>query len=130
MNACALTWLAGWLADMERCSCIKTSGWPQLYEIDLNFATTYQMLGANVVVDNFHLQDGLLCCLGHICVLSSERAKMIWESHDIRVEGNFDIEKPMAMLQKNFYWPKLRQEVSKYIRSCTTYAIAKPTTKK
>jgi hypothetical protein len=22
LNACALTWLAGWLADMERCSCI------------------------------------------------------------------------------------------------------------
>jgi hypothetical protein len=34
------------------------------------------------------------------------------------------------MLQKNFYWWKLRHEVSKYIRSRTTYTIAKPTTKK
>jgi hypothetical protein len=44
----------------------ETSRWPQLYETDADFATAYQMLGANVIVDNFHLQDGLLCCLGHI----------------------------------------------------------------
>jgi hypothetical protein len=34
------------------------------------------------------------------------------------------------MLQKHFYWPKLRQEVNKYIRSYTAYAIGKHTTKK
>jgi hypothetical protein len=34
------------------------------------------------------------------------------------------------MLQKHFYWPKIRQEVSKYIRSRTACAIAKLTTKK
>ena len=50
----------------------ETYGWPQLYETYLNFATTYQMLGGNVIVDNFHLQDGLLCHLRHICVPSSE----------------------------------------------------------
>jgi hypothetical protein len=50
----------------------ETSGWPQLYETYLDFATTYQRLGANAVVDNFHIQDGLLCRLGHIFVPSSE----------------------------------------------------------
>ena len=43
---------------------------------------------------------------------------------------HFSIEKTVAMLQKYFYWPKLRQEVGKYIRSCTACAIAKQTTKK
>jgi hypothetical protein len=71
----------------------ETSGWPQLYETEPDFATTYQMLGANTVVDNFHLQDGLLCRLGHICVPSSKQAKMIWESHYSRVEGHFGAEK-------------------------------------
>jgi hypothetical protein len=33
----------------------ETYGWPQLYETDPDFSTTYQMLGENVVVDNFHL---------------------------------------------------------------------------
>jgi hypothetical protein len=55
----------------------ETSRWPQLYEIDPDFATTYQMVGENVVVNNFHIQDGLLCRLGHICVPSRERAKLI-----------------------------------------------------
>jgi hypothetical protein len=85
----------------------ETSIWPQLYEIDPDFATTYQMLGANVVVDNFHLQDGLLCHLGHIFVPSSERVKLIWEAHYSRVAGHFGVEKIVAMLQKHFYWPKL-----------------------
>jgi hypothetical protein len=97
----------------------ETSGWPQLYERDPNFTTTYQMLGTNTVVIDFHLQDGLLCHLGHLCVPSSERVKLIWEAHYIRVAGHFDIEKIVEVLQKHFYWPKLRQDVSKYIRSCT-----------
>jgi hypothetical protein len=81
----------------------ETFGWPQLYEIDPEVSTTYQMLGANTVVNNFHLQDELLCRLGHICVPSSERAKLIWEAHYIWVVGHFTIEKTMMMLQKHFY---------------------------
>jgi hypothetical protein len=81
----------------------ETSGWPQLYEIDPGFTTTYQMLGTNAIVNNFHLQDGLLCRLGNICVPSSERAKMIWESHYSWVAGNFGIEKTVAMLHKHLY---------------------------
>jgi hypothetical protein len=46
----------------------ETSGWPQLYETDPDFATTYQMLGENKVVDNFHLQDGLLCLPDYVYV--------------------------------------------------------------
>jgi hypothetical protein len=36
----------------------------------------------------------------------------------------------VAVLQRYFYRPKLRQDVSKYIRSCTVCIIAKLTTKK
>jgi hypothetical protein len=50
----------------------ETSGWPHLYETDPDFTNTYQMLGANTTVTNFHLQDGLLCHLGHLCIPSSE----------------------------------------------------------
>ena len=44
--------------------------------------------------------------------------------------GHFGIEKTMAVLQKYFYWPKLRQDVNRYIKSCTACVIAKPTVKK
>jgi hypothetical protein len=55
---------------------------------------------------------------------------MIWEAHYNRVAGHFGVEKTVVVLHKHFYWPKLRQDVSKYIRSCTAYAISKPTIKK
>ena len=94
-----------------------------------NFATTYQLVSAGTPVANFHLQDGLLCHLGHLCVPSSERAKMIWEAHYSWVAGHFGLDKTVAVLQKCFYWPKLRQDVNKYIRSCTSRAITKRTIK-
>jgi hypothetical protein len=108
----------------------ETSGWLHLYEIDLDFSTTYQLLGANSVVANFHLQYGLLCRLGHIYVPSSEHTKMIWNAHYSQVVGHFGIKNIVEVLQKHFYWPKLRQDVDNYIRSYTTCTIAKPTTKK
>ena len=44
--------------------------------------------------------------------------------------GDFGVEKTVVILQKHFYWKKLRQDVSKYIRSYTACVIAKPTIKK
>jgi hypothetical protein len=61
------------------------------------------MLGTKSVVANLHLQDGLLCCMGHLCVPSSEHAKMIWEAHYSQVAGHFGVEKTVAVLQKHFY---------------------------
>jgi hypothetical protein len=97
----------------------EASEWPQLYQQDPDFATTYQLLGTGVNVTDFHIQDGMLCHLGHLCVPTSERAKMIWEAHYSRMAGHFGMEKTVVILQKHFYWPKLRQDVNKYIISCT-----------
>jgi hypothetical protein len=44
--------------------------------------------------------------------------------------GHFGMEKTVVILQKHFYWPKLQQDISKYIRSYTAYAITKPSIKK
>jgi hypothetical protein len=98
--------------------------------MDLDFANTYHMLGANTIVNNFHIQDRFLCHSGHLCIPSSERTKLIWEAHYSRVVGNFGVEKTMEVLQRYFYWPKLRQDVSKYIWSYTSYTISKLSIKK
>ena len=85
----------------------ETFGWSQLYASDPNFATTYQAVSEGTPYANFHLQDGLLCHLGHLYVPSSEHTKLIWESHYSRVAGHFGVDKTVAVLQKYFYWPKL-----------------------
>ena len=108
----------------------ETSEWSQLYSSDSDFTTTYQLLEVGTPVADFYLQDGLLCHLGHLCVPSSECGKFIREAHYSRVAGHFGVEKTVAVLHKYFYWPKLRQDVSRYIRSCTACAIAKSTIKK
>jgi hypothetical protein len=108
----------------------EISDWPLLYTSDLEFVHTYNTLLEVKQVPNFHLQDDLLCHLGHLCVPSSEHAKMIWEAHYSRVTGHFRVEKTMAVLQTYFYWLTLRQDVGKYIKSCTSCAIAKLTIKK
>ena len=81
-------------------------------------------------VPKFHLQDALLCHMGHLCVPLSEHAKMIWEVHYSRVARHFGAEKTVAILHKYFYWLNLWHDVGKYIRSCIAYAIAKPSIKK
>jgi hypothetical protein len=108
----------------------ETSDWPLLYTSDSKFVHTYNTLLAGKQVPNFHIQDALLCHLGHLYVPSSECAKMIWEAHYSRVAGHFRVKKTMAVLQKYFYWSNLRQDVKKYIKSCIACAIAKPTIKK
>jgi hypothetical protein len=44
--------------------------------------------------------------------------------------GHFGMEKIVVVLQKKIYWPKLRQDVDKYIISCTACVISKPAIKK
>jgi hypothetical protein len=78
---------------------------------------------------DFHIQDGLLFHLGHLCVHTSVCANIIWEAHYSRMAEYFGMEKTVVILQKHFYWTKLRQDVNKYIRYCTSFSIAKPSIK-
>ena len=76
----------------------ETSDWLLLYKSDLEFGHTYKTLLEGMKVPNFHLQNALLCHLGHLCVPSSERTKMIWEVHYSRVTGHFGVDKIVAIL--------------------------------
>jgi hypothetical protein len=85
----------------------EASEWSQLYQQDLEFSTTYQLLGTGAVITDCHIQDKLLFHLGHLCVPTREHAKLIWEAHYSWVAGHFGMEKNVAIIQKHFYWPKL-----------------------
>ena len=108
----------------------ETSGWSKIFASDPDFTTTYQAVSEGTPVANFHLQDGSICHLGHLCVPSRKCVKLIWESHYSRVARHFEVDKKMALLQKYFYWSKLWHNVNKYIRFCTACAIAKLAIKK
>jgi hypothetical protein len=84
----------------------EASEWPQHYRQDENFTTTYQLLGTGTNVTNFHIQDELLCHMGHLCVPVRERAKIIWEARYNQMEGHFGMEKTMVILQKKIIGQK------------------------
>ena len=101
----------------------QSSKWEQLYGIDPDFSNIYSSLVEGKHVSDFHLQDGLLCHVGHICLPTKERKKMIWEAHYSHVAGHFGIGKTTSILQKHFYWQKMKQDIIAYIQAC---AITKP----
>jgi len=61
----------------------------------------------------FHIQDALLCYLGHLSVPSSECARLIWEANYSQVVGHFGVETNIVILQNYFYWPNILQVVGK-----------------
>ena len=50
----------------------KTSDWLLIYKNDPEFSHTYKALLGGMQVPKFHLQDALLCHLGHLFVPLSE----------------------------------------------------------
>ena len=75
-----------------------TSRWTRLYKSDPEFGSTCETLLEGKKVQNFNLQDALLCHPGHICVPSNERAKMVREAHYSRVAGHFRGKKIVVVL--------------------------------
>jgi hypothetical protein len=80
----------------------EASEWPQLYQQDSDFTATYHLFGTGANITDFHIQDKMLCHMGHLCVPASERAKMIWEAHYSRVVGHFGVEK-LWSLSRNIF---------------------------
>ena len=76
---------------------------------------------------DYFLKDTLLYKLGQLCVPTDEhQQKLIWDVHYSKTAGHFGVAKTLVILQKYFYWPSLKSDVNKYIRSCVICAIAKP----
>ena len=82
--------------------------WAQLYGNDLDFCDIYNKVLQGKHVLDFYIHDGFLCHTGHICVPSEERKKVIWEVHYSLVARHFGISKTTKILQKYFYWPRMK----------------------
>ncbi|GJP35290.1 hypothetical protein CLOM_g19797 [Closterium sp. NIES-68] len=53
------------------------------------------------------------------------RTLLIQESHDNPTSGHFGVDKTTKMLQRNYYWPNMADDVRKYVSSCTACQIMK-----
>ena len=54
------------------------------------------------------------------------RTKLLREAHDAPISGHVGVAKTSELLQRRFYWPKMGDDVKKYIASCEQCQINKP----
>lgn len=77
-------------------------------------------------------EDGLICqrATGKLGVPSSMRPDVLREAHDSPVGGHFGAQRTTALVQREFYWKGLAQDVERYVRGCAACHRAKPTNEK
>ena len=79
-----------------------------------------------------HLPDGIpefcnnFSSSWKLVVPKDDRRKLIHENHDDVTSGHVGVYKTYWKLRSKFYWPKMRSDVSKYIRACQTCQQIKP----
>ena len=76
---------------------------------------------------NFKITDNneLIDKHGRILVPESKKTEIMELNHDHMLAGHLGIAKTMARLQKQFTWPKMRDDVTTYINGCLTCARRK-----
>lgn len=57
-----------------------------------------------------------------VVIPKSDRASILREHHDPLTAGHMDIFKTYARITNKYYWPKLKYDVSRYVRNCQTCA--------
>jgi hypothetical protein len=81
----------------------------------------------------FSLQDdGLIRqrATGKLGVPTSLRKEVLQEAHDSAIGGHFGALRTTALVQKEFYWKGLIQDVKRYVRGCAVCHRAKPSNEK
>ena len=106
-----------------------------LYLDDSDFSEIYQICTnmEGIYHTNFSeylIQNGLLFKGAQLCIPKfSMRGNIIKEKHCSGLGGYFGIDKTMEMVRRSYFWPKLNNDVRKFIESCTIFQQAKGLTK-
>ena len=70
--------------------------------------------------NHFTITNGLIFCNRRLYVPDKKELKMelLQEAHDVPIAGHMGIARTVDLLTRNYYWPKLHEEVKKYVESC------------
>jgi len=102
------------------------------YAHDTDFQELYSNLsqGHQVKELNYHVHDNMLYHLGKLCVPKGERVNVTREAHTSLIAGHFSVSKTMENIQRYFYWLRMLESVSRFIRSFSLCAFNKPSNRK
>ncbi len=76
--------------------------------------------------DNFVLKDGLLYRHGLLYVPDCpSRLEIMKARHDSKLSGHFGVRKTLELVSRDYWWPKCKDYVRDYVRSCDVCSRAK-----
>ena len=70
---------------------------------------------------HYTVKDGLIYLDSFLYIPNSNeiKTKLFTEAHDSRISGHLGVMKTLEQLNREFYWPKMIEDVKQYIKSCT-----------
>jgi hypothetical protein len=103
-------------------SWVETDFLDKIRELSKN-DTAYLKLAGLVkqgVVCRYWLEDDLLYAKGHRLYLSGGpvRRELLRESHDSQWAGHPARERMLALMSRSYYWPRMRDDVEQYVKTC------------
>ena len=76
-------------------------------------------------------EDDLLYRGTSLCIPEEgDRLQWIREAHTSRVQGHFGIQKTLLNLRRHVFWPRMLDDVTKYVGGCKLCCISKPSNRK
>ena len=99
----------------------------ELYKNDPDFGNVWENCSKGSF-NHFLVQEGFLFKNNRLCIPQcSLRRAIIQEVHGGGLAGHFGRDKTLALVQENFFWPKLAHDVECFVKSCKICQIAKST---
>lgn len=91
-------------------------------------ANTVRLCQNNAPPDtNYSVKEGLLYWKGRLVLpnQSSLIQKVLWEYHSSPIGGHAGITRTMARVMAQFYWPKMKEDIKRFVQHCTICQQAK-----
>jgi hypothetical protein len=98
----------------------------ELYATDFDFKDAYENCREGRTWNKYVLHDGLLYRASKLCVTASfVRFLFLQEAHGGGLMGHFRVKKTEDVLAAQFFWPKMRHDMERYMSQCITCNKAK-----
>ena len=102
------------------------------YAYDNEFQVVYASFkqGNQIEELDYHVHNSFLYHFGKLCIPQGERNNIIREAHTSLIVGHFGVGKIIVNLQRYGYWPRMLDNVSRFIRGCSLCSKSKPSNTK
>ena len=80
----------------------------------------------DLVQGEYCMQDGYLFKGKKLCIpIGSMRENIIKELHCSGLAGHFGKDKMLALIEDKYYWPKMKNDITRYVAWCRICQMAK-----